>query len=138
MTLVLWSLALATSQAAPPEVIAAAKRAEVILDKVDATDAQRAALRRVAESTWTDLDKETIPQATQLAHQVIGILSSETIDATTLEAARRGAVELFDKTSSELLPRAIDAALILTPEQRRTVADLIEAEGIRWVLSPAS
>jgi Spy/CpxP family protein refolding chaperone len=128
----LWLLALATpAPAAPPDP------AE-IFDKLEATPAQRAALRRVAQATWEDLDSMALPAAHQLVQDAMVAFTSDKIDKATLESARQGAVELFDQTTSELLPRVLEAAEILTPQQRQKAAEILSEEVARWLGAPSS
>jgi protein CpxP len=135
----LWLLAMGTpAHAAPPEPAELARRLDGAFEQLETTPSQRAALRRVAEAAWEDLDHTTLPAAHQLAQEMIGVLSSAKIDKIALEGARQGAVELFDQTTSELLPRAVEAAEILTPEQRLRAAKLVQDEVARWLGAPAS
>jgi Spy/CpxP family protein refolding chaperone len=137
--LCLWLVAMvAPAHAAPPDPSELARRMDGAFEQLDTTPAQRAALRRVAEAAWEDLDGTTLPAAHQLAQEMIGVLSSARIDKRALETARQGAVELFDQTTSELLPRAVQAAEILTPEQRQRAASLLQEEVARWLGAAAS
>lgn len=122
-----WSLLAAPAEAAPTAA-EAAQAAYRLLDEIEATPAQRAQLEQIASATLRELDTSALPAAARLARELGAALTSDKIDTAAVEAARRGAVELFDRTSADLLPRALEAASVLTPAQRKALAARIEGE----------
>ena len=138
MTLYLWSaLLVAPAVAAPP--VPELPDLEQVLDVLEATPAQRQALRDVAIAAARELGTDGARrEALRLVEETASALMAKDVDRDALEATRRDAVGLFDRTSSVLLPHAADAVEILTPEQRARVRDLVWAEAERWLLPHGS
>lgn len=133
MTLYLWSVLLVSpAEAAPP--MPELPDLEQVFDLLDATPAQRQALRDVAVAAARDLGTDGARrEALQLVGETVSALMAQDVDRDALEATRRDAVDLLDRTSSKLLPHAADAVEILTPAQRARVRDLVRAEAERWL-----
>jgi Spy/CpxP family protein refolding chaperone len=100
---------------------------ELVLDRVSASEAQRAEMAAILD--------EAAPRA--FAHRQEGEalradlreeLTAETIDREALEEIRASALELADRGSRELVSAVADLAEVLTPAQRREIADEVE----RW------
>lgn len=101
--------------------------ADHMLDKVDATDAQRdevdAVLDTLAPELWSfKTEHEGIRDELQVA------LTGETVDRAKLEDARVRGLALADKASSAVLEAVADTAEILSADQRGELLDLWE----RW------
>ena len=101
------------------------KRLDRMLDNVKATDSQRTAIRAIFERTFTDL--QPIHQSHQRLHEdMIKALTANTIDRTAIEKLRTQATALLEQGSQVLGKSLADAAEVLTPDQRRTLAKFIE------------
>lgn len=101
--------------------------ADHMLDKVDATDAQRdevdALLDTLAPELWSfKTEHEGIHDDFQAA------LTAETVDRAKLESVRVRGLALADKASGVLIDSIADTAEILTVDQRGELLDLWE----RW------
>lgn len=101
--------------------------AEHMLDKVDASDAQRdevdGVLDALAPELWTfKSEHEGIRDEFQAA------LTGEQVDRAKLEGARVRGLALADKASSTVLDAVADTAEILSADQRGELLDLWE----RW------
>ena len=107
---------------------------EQVYDALDATPAQRAALREIAREAVEDVVTDgTRREALQLLESTVGALLAEDVDAKALEAGRQGVIGLLDRTSEALLPHAVEAVEVLTPAQRARARDLLVSEAGRWL-----
>ena len=107
---------------------------EQVFDALDATPAQRQALRGVAIAASRELATDGARrEAVAIVRETAAALLSTEVDRDALEATRRSAVGLLDRTSSTLLPHAADAIEILGPAQRSRVVELVGAEAARWL-----
>jgi periplasmic protein CpxP/Spy len=61
-------------------------------------------------------------------HQALALLSQPTIDRGALEALRANQLQMAEQASRRLTQALADAADVLTPEQRRQLAERAE----RW------
>jgi periplasmic protein CpxP/Spy len=101
--------------------------AERVLDRVDATDAQRTAIAALVD--------ELVPEAVshqkakrELAKQLHTALAADKVDNAELERIRVAGVVLLEDASKKLTKSLGQASEILTPEQRQELA----AEYQRW------
>jgi Spy/CpxP family protein refolding chaperone len=101
------------------------KRVDRMLDNVKATDSQRTAIKAIFERTFTDL--QPIHQSHQQLHEnMVKALTASTVDRTAIEKLRTQATALLEQGSQVLTKSLADAAEVLTPDQRRTLAKFIE------------
>jgi Spy/CpxP family protein refolding chaperone len=101
------------------------KRVDRMLDNVKATDSQRTAIKAIFERTFTDL--QPIHQSHQRLHEdMVKALTANTVDRTAIEKLRTQATALLEQGSQVLSKSLADAAEVLTPDQRRTLAKFIE------------
>lgn len=103
----------------------AGKVAEHVLGRVDATADQRTTIGAVLDRTSPQL-WNLRGEAKDLHGEVRDILTADTIDRVALEAARKDAVDLFDRGSKVVVGALADGADALTPEQRRKLAAAAE------------
>ncbi len=94
--------------------------------EIDATSEQEARLRALVRTTLRDLLplRET---AFDGRARMRALLSQPTVDRAAIEAFRAEKIALADQVSKRLAQALGDAAEILTPEQRRKVAEHMEA-----------
>lgn len=93
-----------------------------VLDKVDASAEQRAAIDQVLDATAPKL-WNLRGEAKDVHSELRDLLTAETIDRAALEAARKDAVDLVDRGSKVAVSALADAAEALTPAQRRQIAE---------------
>ena len=93
-----------------------------MIGKVGGTEEQRAALRTIAGQT-TPRMAVLHTEGRDLKNEVRDILTAEKIDRDALEAARKDALDLADRGSKLAISAVADAAEVLTPEQRRKIAE---------------
>ncbi len=106
---------------------AAGERAEFatdwVLNKVNATDAQRTQVKAIVKSAVNDL--MPLRDAHRNARKaVMELLAQPTIDRAKLEELRRVELQRAEAASQRLVQAIADAAEVLTPEQRAELAKL--------------
>ena len=103
------------------------KMVEHFAHHVDATTEQQAKLSTVAAAAAADL--MPLHQEFFAAHQkVIALLRQPTIDRAAIEALRAEQIARADAASKRLTQALVDAAEILTPEQRAKALDRFDHE----------
>jgi len=99
--------------------------------EIDATDAQKAQLAPIAKRAAADL----LPLRERMRAaraEAIALLTGETIDRAAIERLRAEQLQLAEAGSKRLAAAIADAAEVLTPEQRKAVAERIERRRRRW------
>jgi protein CpxP len=98
-----------------------------ILHRIDASEEQRQQVQAIVQGAVKDL----LPMRDQ-HHQYLQALrealAQPTIDRNTLGEIRRAELHLADAASNRLVEAIAEAAEVLTPEQRATLAEL----ATRW------
>ncbi len=94
--------------------------------EIDASAEQQTTLVALIKSVATEMMpmKEKMQQSREMA---IKLLTAPTIDREAIEAMRVAKLAEADSVSKTLAAAVADAAEILTPEQRKTVAERIES-----------
>lgn len=90
--------------------------------EIDATDAQKAQIDPLVKQAITDLQ----PLHSHLASthtQVVQALTQSPVDRTALEAARTAHMDLADQASKRIVQLIGDVADVLTPTQRKALAE---------------
>jgi len=99
--------------------------------EIDATDAQKAQLAPIAKRAAADL----LPLRERMRAaraEAIALLTGETIDRAAIERLRAEQLQLAEAGSKRLVAAIADVAEVLTPEQRKVVAERIEHRRRRW------
>jgi Spy/CpxP family protein refolding chaperone len=99
--------------------------------EIDATTAQQDKLRAIVRDAVKDLlpVREKIMAARATARD---LLTQETVDRAALEKFRTDMLATHDAVSKRLVQAVADAAEVLTPEQRRKIADMVAAHRAHW------
>jgi periplasmic protein CpxP/Spy len=98
--------------------------------ELDATTDQQAKIAGIAKAAVGDL--RTLREKAQAARtQAIALLTAPTIDRTAIERLRAEQIALAETASKRIAQALEDSAEVLSPEQRRKVADWI-ALGSPW------
>jgi Spy/CpxP family protein refolding chaperone len=100
-------------------------RMHKILDKVGATDAQKAQIKTIWEGLRPQL-RTLREQHMGLHQQITEAMTAPTIDPAAIEKLRQQAVSVMDKVSSVMTQGFVQTAQVLTPEQRKQAAAEIE------------
>ena len=98
------------------------QRIDHLLRTVDATPEQQTRLHGIVEAAIKDID----PLRKQLAGtrvQMAGLLATPQIDRAAVEQLRTERVAEMDQVSKRMVQALLDAADVLTPAQRKTLAD---------------
>lgn len=93
--------------------------------EIDVTDAQKAKIDPIVKSAAKDL----LPLRGKLREargQAMALLTADTIDRNALEALRAEQLELANQASRRVTQAMGDLAEVLTPAQRRQIAEKIE------------
>lgn len=95
-----------------------------LLDRVDATPAQRDQVHRIADAQAAVMRAE-MPAMRADHEQMAQILSAPAIDASAAEAVRQRMAQRHDLASRQALQALIQVAQVLTPEQRVQLQSLM-------------
>jgi Spy/CpxP family protein refolding chaperone len=103
---------------------------EQVLDLVSATDAQRSQIEAIFKAAREDL-KGQHEAGRKLHEQLSSLFTATNIDAAAIEAVRAQISAQQDTASKRLTQAAIDAARVLTPEQRAKIAEVAKKRQAR-------
>jgi protein CpxP len=90
------------------------------LDKVKADDSQRTAIQAIAERTFAEMGG-LHEQHGRVRDQLTAALAADPVDRAAVEKLRTELVTMMDQKSQAISKGLLDAAQILTPEQRQTL-----------------
>ena len=96
--------------------------AERMLDLVDATDAQRSQIKQIMDTAKAEL-KSQHADGKRLREQGMVLFSAPVIDAAAIEALRVQMQQHQDAASKRMSQAMVDAARVLSPEQRAKLAE---------------
>ena len=100
--------------------------AEFMLAKVGATDEQKAEVRAILRSAVTDL--APLGQQHRANRDALrSALAAPKVDKGALNELRTAELKLADQASARIQQAVVDAAEVLTPEQRKNLVERIEA-----------
>jgi periplasmic protein CpxP/Spy len=99
----------------PPERMA--HMIDRMLDGLDATDAQRSQIKQIAMSAAADV-KAQRDAGRGLSEQAMQIFAAPNVDPTAAESVRQQMLAQHDQVSKRMLQAMLDAAKVLTPDQR--------------------
>lgn len=93
-----------------------------LLDDVKASDAQRDQLHRIAQAAQADLNPTA--DAARADHaKMVELFAQPSVDAAAVEALRQKMLARHDQVTRRVNVAMLDAAKVLTPEQRLQMAD---------------
>jgi Spy/CpxP family protein refolding chaperone len=93
-----------------------------LYSEVQAIDAQKAKIDPLVKAAMADL-KPLHEQLHELHKKLLEQASAPTIDRAALEATRQQGLALADKASKRVLQLVADVGDVLTPEQRKKLAE---------------
>ena len=99
--------------------------------EIDATDEQKQRLEPIVKQAVKDL----LPlreKALNARKQAVGLLAADHIDRGTIESLRAEQIQLAEQASKRLTQALADVAEVLTPAQRKQIAERMESFGRRW------
>jgi periplasmic protein CpxP/Spy len=111
-------------------------RMEHLLDLVNATDSQRSQIDAIFKAARQDLSgqRET---GKKLHEQMVALYTATNIDAAAIEAVRVQMSAQHEAASKRLSQASIDAARVLTPEQRAKIAEVMKKRQARMAARQA-
>ena len=98
------------------------RQVERVLDSVNATPEQRAQIRQIVQSARNDLQGQRDARR-QLHEQSQALFAQPTVDARAAEALRQQMLAQHDQASQRKLQALLEVSRVLTPEQRKSLAD---------------
>jgi periplasmic protein CpxP/Spy len=101
---------------------------EHMLDAVNATAEQRTQVKAIAERTMTDL-KAQRDSGKGLREQTMKLFAEPVVDANRAEALRQQMLQQHDQASRRIMQAMLDISRVLTPEQRKQLADRMAQRG---------
>jgi periplasmic protein CpxP/Spy len=101
------------------------RRLEKMLDMLKANDSQRTAIKAIAERMFAEM-QPVHQQHKQLHDAMVAAFTADTVDRTAVEKLRLQVTALVDQGSQVFSKGLLDAAQVLTPEQRQTLAKFIQ------------
>jgi protein CpxP len=98
---------------------------ERMLDEVKATPEQRAQIKQLTDAARTDMQAQR-EAGRKLHEQSRSLWAQPNVDANAAEALRQQMLAQHDQASKRGLQLMLDVSRVLTPEQRKTLADRMQ------------
>lgn len=96
-----------------------------VLDLVNATDAQRSQIEAIFKAARQDLASQRDSRM-KLHQQMATLYTATNIDAVAIESVRQQLSTLRETESKRMSQASIDAARVLSPEQRAKIAEVMK------------
>jgi Spy/CpxP family protein refolding chaperone len=93
-----------------------------MLDAVKATPEQRTQIQKIMEGARTDLQAQR-EAGKPLRDQLMQAMTQPNIDANAVEQVRQKMLAQHEQASKRRMQAMVDAARVLTPEQRKQLAE---------------
>lgn len=107
-------------------------RVGAMLDEIDATAEQETRIWAIIDRTRSEL-RPMHREFRQTREEVAALLGAPTIDRAAVEKLRAERIAAIDEASKKAVAAAVEAAEVLTPEQRtKLVEEMKERHGGRW------
>lgn len=103
---------------------------EHMLDLVNATDSQRSQIEAIFKAARQDLSGQR-DAGMKLHQQMATLYTATNVDAAAIEAVRVQMSAQHEAASKRLSQASIDAARVLTPEQRAKIAEVMKKRQAR-------
>jgi Spy/CpxP family protein refolding chaperone len=101
---------------------------ERMLDSVNATAEQRAQIKQIFERNAAERQAQRESHRA-LREQGMKLFSQPTVDATAAEALRQQMMQQHDQASRRMMQSMLEVSRVLTPEQRKLMADRMAQRG---------
>jgi periplasmic protein CpxP/Spy len=101
---------------------------ERMLDGVNASAEQRTQIKAIAERTMADM-KAQRETGKGTREQMMKLFAQPTVDANAVEALRAQKMQQHDQSSRRMTQAMLDVSRVLTPEQRKQLADRAAQRG---------
>lgn len=107
------------------------RHAEQMLEMVDASDAQRSQIHQIMDAARKDLQGQH-DALRKIREQQMGLFTAPNIDAAAIESLRQQAQTLHEQRSKRMSQALVDAARVLSPEQRAKLAERMKKMRVRF------
>ncbi len=101
---------------------------EKMLDSVNATAEQRAQVKQITERAAADM-KAQHESGRALREQGLKLFTQPVVDANAAEALRAQMMQQHDQGSRRMMQTMLEVSRVLTPEQRKTLAERMAKRG---------
>ncbi|MFG6439612.1 Spy/CpxP family protein refolding chaperone [Roseateles sp. LKC17W] len=101
-----------------------------MLELVNATDAQRSQIKNIFQAARKDLSGQREAGA-KLHQQLAALYAAPNIDAAAIESLRQQMSAQHEAASKRMSQASIEAARVLTPEQRAKIAEVAKKRQAR-------
>lgn len=95
---------------------------EHALDSVNASSEQRTRIREIMKAAGADVRQQR-EASRGLREQAMALFAQPTVDARAVEALRQQSMQQHDQTSRRWTQALLDASAVLTPDQRKQLAE---------------
>lgn len=106
-----------------------------MLDRVNATPEQRAQIQQIVDRHRAEASAER-EGGRALRDQAMALFAQPTVDAAAVEALRKQQVARMDAASKRMTQSMLEIAQVLTPDQRKQMADEMQQRRVmmerRW------
>jgi periplasmic protein CpxP/Spy len=99
-----------------------------LLDRVNATPEQRTQITQMLDANATEMRAQH-EAGRALRDEALTLFAQPTVDAKALEALRQKQLAMHDKASQRMAAVMLDISRVLTPDQRRQMAESIKQRG---------
>jgi len=99
-----------------------------MLDAVKATPEQRAQIKQIMDATRRDMATQREARRA-LRDEAQRVFTQPNVDAAAAEALRQKILAQHDQASRRHMQAMVEASRVLTPDQRRQMADLAKRRG---------
>ena len=97
-----------------------------MLDSVNATAEQRAQVTKIVDAARADMQAQRVTSQS-LHQQSQALFAQPTVDARAAETLRQQMMAQHEQASKRLMQVKLDISRVLTPEQRKTLAERMES-----------
>ena len=97
-----------------------------MLDRVDASDEQRAQITAIVESAHEEMRAQREGRREEIHDRAVAVLTAESVDAQALEALRIDLREQMDQGTVRISQALVEVANVLDQDQRIALAEAIE------------
>lgn len=101
---------------------------ERMLDGVNASAEQRTQIKAIAERAMADM-KAQHEAGKGVREQMMKLFAQPTVDANAAEALRAQMLQQHDQSSRRMMQAMLEVSRVLTPEQRKQIADRAAQRG---------
>jgi protein CpxP len=101
------------------------RRLDKMLGTLNANESQRTAIKAIEERMFAEM-QPVHQQHKQLHDAMVTAFTADTVDRAAIEKLRLQATALVDQGSQVFSRAMLDAAQVLTPEQRQSLAKFIQ------------